>query len=423
MAAIGHAINEVVSLHRCRCGHKYEQWEDQPTPPCPTCEKTRLRKTRLEKRERESDEITDKRTKYEERADKRTTEKNDPPQETEQNPISYALPDPTPDPRQQTPGVNLITPPQAPTSRSGANLRQDSALKEAANPHSYRESREPEQNMEKSPSQQRSGRGLCNTGNTCFLNATIQCLGAIDEVNQLLPSTNQSTITQDKLLACIRELQKSGTAYTPASLIQRISHLIRYRKGDPADAHELLIALINDISEPISQIFQGQMSSTVQCSHCNKTTITTDNTQDISLHIATDSSSSLAKKLYNFFQPETLEGENAFWCEAFQEPCRATKTLSYTHIPPLEKINPGKENPEPHSLRYDLRSGALYGSRTRVIPKNGTGWHYLTPGDRKTRALCRNNKKRKRMDITQRCHNNPGNTNTPTPITGICIDV
>jgi len=208
-------------------------------------------KNKIRKRERESDEITDKRTKYEERADEGTTEKNDPPQETKQTPTSYALPDPTPDPRQQTPEVNLTTPPQAPTSRSGANLRQDSALKEAENPHSYREPREPERNMEKSPSKQRSGQGLCNTGNTCFLNATIQCLGAIDEVN-LLPSTNESTKTQDKLLACIRELQKSGTAYTPAPLIQRIPHLIRYRKGDPADAHELLIALINDISEPIS---------------------------------------------------------------------------------------------------------------------------------------------------------------------------
>jgi len=77
------------------------------------------------------------------------------------------------------------------------------------------------------------------------------------------------------------------------------------------------------------------MSSTVQCSHCNKTTITTDNTQDISLHIAPDSSTSLEEKLYNFFQPETLEGDNAFRCEACQEPYRATKTLSYTHIPTI----------------------------------------------------------------------------------------
>jgi len=102
-------------------------------------------------------------------------------------------------------------------------------------------------------------------------------------------------------------------------------------------------------------------------------------------------------------------------------------TLLHTHPHhsnrALEKINPGKENPEPHSLRYDLRNGALYGSRTRVIPKNGTDRHYLTPGDTKTRALCRNNKKTERMDITQRRHNNPDNTNTPTPITGIRIDV
>jgi len=333
MAAIGHAINEVVSLHRCRCGQSYEQWEDQPTPPCPTYEKTRLRKTRLGKRQRESDEKTDKRMKYEDRTDEGKTEKNDPPQETKQNPTSYAIPDPMPDPRKQTSAINPTTPPQAPTSRSGANVRQDSALKKAEIPHSALEPREPERNTERSPSLQRSGRGLRNTGNTCFLNATIQCLGVIDEVNQLHPLTNESTITQDKLLACIRELQKSGTAYTPAPLIQRIPHLIRYRKGDPADAHELLIALINDISEPISKIFQGQMSSTVQCSHCNKTTTTTDNTQDISLHIATDSSTSLEEKLYNFFQPETLEGDNAYWCEACQEPCRATKH-SPTHTSP-----------------------------------------------------------------------------------------
>jgi len=96
--------------------------------------------------------------------------------------------------------------------------------------------------------------------------------------------------------------------------------------------------LINDISEPISQIFQGQMASTVQCSHCNKTTTKTDHTQDISLHIETDSSTSLEEKLYNFIQPETLEGKNAYWCDACQESCRATKTLSYTHIPTISIV-------------------------------------------------------------------------------------
>jgi len=52
-------------------------------------------------------------------------------------------------------------------------------------------------------------------------------------------------------MTCIRELQQPGTPYTPVPLIQQIPRLIFYREGDPGDTHELLIALINDISEPI----------------------------------------------------------------------------------------------------------------------------------------------------------------------------
>ena len=90
MAVIGHAINEVVSLHRCRCGRNYEQWNDQPTPPCPAREKTRPSKTSLKKREREIDVTSDKRAKLEERADQRKIE-------IKQNPSSHTLPEPTPD--------------------------------------------------------------------------------------------------------------------------------------------------------------------------------------------------------------------------------------------------------------------------------------------------------------------------------------
>jgi len=169
------------------------------------------------------------------------------------------------------------------------------------------------------------------------------------------------------------------------------------------------------------------MSSMVQCSHCNKMTTTTDNTQDISLHIATDSSSSLSEKLYNFFQPETLDGKNALVRGMPRTLPGDKNTLLQTHFHhsnrPSEKINPGEENPEPHPLRYDLRNGALYGSRTRASPKNGTNRHDLTPGDRKTWALCRNNKKRERVDTTQRRLNNSNNTSTPTPITGVRIDI
>jgi len=173
--------------------------------------------------------------------------------------------------------------------------------------------------------------------------------------------TKKSTTTQDRLLVCVRELQGTGTAYTPAPLIRQIPNLIRYKKGDPADAHELLIALINDISEPISQIFQGPMASTVKFSSCDRTTIKTDNTQDISLHIEEDASLSLEERLYDFFQPETLEGENTYWCDTCQKPCRATKTLSETRTPTillvhLKSLTLGKtiQNHIPFDTSLDL---------------------------------------------------------------------
>jgi len=84
IAAIGHAIHEVVSLHRCRCGQSYEQWGNQPTPPCPTCEKIRLKNTGPGKRKRENDKRTDR-----------------------------------------TPEANPIIPPLGPTPRYGSNSRQD----------------------------------------------------------------------------------------------------------------------------------------------------------------------------------------------------------------------------------------------------------------------------------------------------------
>jgi ubiquitin C-terminal hydrolase len=138
------------------------------------------------------------------------------------------------------------------TSRSETETRRDPTLKGKAEPQPLQET---EGKVATNSPPQTPGRGICNIGNTCFLNATIQCLGAIDEMHQAGLSTQATTTTQDELLGCIRKLQQPGTAYTPASLIKRIPHLIRHIPGDSADAHELLIALINEVSAPLAQIF------------------------------------------------------------------------------------------------------------------------------------------------------------------------
>ena len=133
----------------------------------------------------------------------------------------------------------------------------------------------------------------------------------------------------------IPNLRKHLRQHNVTEDIQQILHLICYTKGEPADAHELLIAMINIISTPIFQIFQGQMASTVQCAHCDRVTTTMAYTQDISLHVDEDSHASLGERLLTFCQPETLEGDNLYWCDTCIRPRMATKTLSYTHVPTI----------------------------------------------------------------------------------------
>jgi len=211
--------------------------------------------------------------------------------EQEYSPIPHIFFDPILGPRTGLLATSLTNPFQAPISQHEIEEKHYSTPNKEERRLNL--SRKPERNIKGSSFPTKSGRGLRNIGNTCFLNATIQCLGSIDEVNEARISTKKSMTTQDRLLLCVRELQRTETAYTPSPLIQQIPNLIRYKKGEPADAHEYLIVLINDASEPISQLFQGQMSSTVKCFICESSTIKTDNTQDVSLQIDEDANLSL----------------------------------------------------------------------------------------------------------------------------------
>ena len=135
MAAIGLAINKTVSLHRCNCGRQYEQWFDQPTPPCPDCEKTRSSKTSNKKRARNDGEKSGKRAKLEEKTEDRQIA---PLQDTS----PHSLLKPIPDPNNYTPETAPATPPPALTSRPETETRRDPTPQEQTEPQPYQETEE-----------------------------------------------------------------------------------------------------------------------------------------------------------------------------------------------------------------------------------------------------------------------------------------
>jgi len=97
--------------------------------------------------------------------------------------------------------------------------------------------------------------------------------------------------------------------------------------------------------------------------------------------------------IIKFFQPETLEGENAFWCGDCHDSHRATKTLSCTYIPTiliihLKRLLPGEkiQNHTPFDTTLDMEPFMTPGLRPAqrmeligMISHQGTGknGHYV----------------------------------------------
>jgi len=117
LAAAGHAIKEIVSLHQCECGEKYEQWGSLPPPFCPTCVITRLRKRAPDGKGSERTVKADKRTKYDGSKDKGETLVINLPhhtKETRQSLAPHVFLDPLPASRMGISETGPATPFQAP---------------------------------------------------------------------------------------------------------------------------------------------------------------------------------------------------------------------------------------------------------------------------------------------------------------------
>ncbi|XP_012616380.3 ubiquitin carboxyl-terminal hydrolase 17-like protein 22 [Microcebus murinus] len=190
------------------------------------------------------------------------------------------------------------------------------------------------------------GAGLWNVGNTCYMNAALQCLTYTPPLANYMLSREHSLTchSQKYCMLCsmqdhiTRALQLPGNVFKPSHALAAGFH--RYTQED---AHEFLIFTVDGMKKAclsghkpldghsedttlIHQIFGGYWRSQIKCLHCHGISDTFEPYLDIALDI--EAAQSLNQALQWLVKPEHLDGEDAYHCGTCLKKVPASKCLT-----------------------------------------------------------------------------------------------
>ncbi|PLW54392.1 hypothetical protein PCANC_04794 [Puccinia coronata f. sp. avenae] len=212
------------------------------------------------------------------------------------------------------------------------------------------------------------GPGFHNTGNTCFLNATLQALVhtpalAIGLMDRNEHSPESCGLARDKKFCalcrmyrlvnmCFDKATYPAHAIEPSPINRALSKFApTMRGGRQEDAHEFLRLLVEAMqngalqgraerakqkqkeSTFVHRMFGGKLRSRVVCEHCNTPSDTFDNFLDLSLDISQANSVTSALKAYHKF--DRLRGANQYKCDTCKCLRDAKKSMSVFSAPPI----------------------------------------------------------------------------------------
>ncbi|KAJ2744756.1 hypothetical protein GGI20_002725 [Coemansia sp. BCRC 34301] len=203
------------------------------------------------------------------------------------------------------------------------------------------------------------GPGLHNLGNTCFLNAVLQCLTYTAPLAEYMLTREHSGSCRagDNCILCKFEShvgralsKRESSSISPKSIVGRLKLIAKHmRIGRQEDAHEFLRLLIEAFQRSLlhgidpkidrriqettlaHHVFGGYLQSQVKCGRCSHESNTFEPLLDLSLDI--QSGSTLAKALRSFTRPEMLAKDNRYRCEKCSKLVDATKQMSVYRLP------------------------------------------------------------------------------------------
>lgn len=204
------------------------------------------------------------------------------------------------------------------------------------------------------------GAGLANLGNTCFLNAILQCFThTVPLLQGLLSSNHKVPCDSNSEGFCVFcslyehiqfSLISTGKIISPWKFVNNLNYFSSsFRRFQQEDAHEFLQCLLDKLEScysgfecnntlhsgsdnMVKQVFGGRLISMLGCCNCGHWSDTFEPSIDLSLEI--ENASDLHTALESFTKLEKLEDpETKFTCEHCKEQVSVEKQLMLDQVP------------------------------------------------------------------------------------------
>ncbi|CAK7356137.1 unnamed protein product [Dovyalis caffra] len=209
------------------------------------------------------------------------------------------------------------------------------------------------------------GAGLFNKGNTCYVNAILQCFTHTVPLVQALRSCNHAMpcSTEGFCVLCVLRdhielsLSSSGKILEPLKLVNNLNNISSFfHRYQQEDAHEFLQCFLerlerccldsslNDDSSTspdkniVERVFGGRLVSKLRCCNCGHCSDKFEPLINLSLEI--EDADTLQSALGSFTKVEKIEdSDTKFRCEICKEEVSREKQLMLDHAPSVAALH------------------------------------------------------------------------------------